>query len=274
MLRKKRIMSWGLLLATAAALLTDCGQSHAQGLTKGMENAAQAGDYGSAEARPLPTLASNYCSKHTRGGRGREYFTSAAYALGMTANGAQGRTLEQMEQVLGLPADRLGQGLGGYLAQTQGEEQLRLANSLWFNEKEAFQPDRSFLEKAVEQYQSQVYQGPFDDEMRKQISRWVDKKTEGMIPVILQELKSTDVMILLNALYVDAKWEEPYQKAQIRQKEFATEAGEKRQAQTMYSSEEIYWELEGTFMADFSALGASETGPFMWIARCKRPILK
>ena len=239
-----------------------------------MENAAQAGDYGRAEARPLPTLASNYCSKHTRGGRGREYFTSAAYALGMTANGAQGRTLEQMEQVLGLPADRLGQGLGGYLAQTQGEEQLRLANSVWFNEKEAFQPDRSFLEKAVEQYQSQVYQSPFDDEMRKQISRWVGKKTEGMISIILKELKSTDVMILLNALYVDAKWEEPYQKAQIRQEEFATEAGEKRQAQTMYSSEEIYWELEGTFMADFSALGASETGPFMWIARCKRPILK
>ena len=104
----------------------------------------------------------------------------------MTANGAQGRTLEQMEQVLGLPADRLGQGLGGYLAQTQGEEQLRLANSLWLNEKEAFQPRQTFLEKAVGQYQAQVYQGPFDDETRKQINRWVSKKTEGMIPVILR----------------------------------------------------------------------------------------
>lgn len=249
MLRKKRIMSWGLLLATAAALLTGCGQSHAQELTKGMESAAQAGDYGSAEAQAVTGFGVQLLQQAYQAGEEGENFLlsplSAAYALGMTANGAQGRTLEQMEQVLGLPADRLGQGLGGYLAQTQGEEQLRLANSLWLNEKEAFQPRQTFLEKAVGQYQAQVYQGPFDDETRKQINRWVSKKTEGMIPVILRELKSTDVMILLNALCFDAKWEEPYQKAQIRQEEFATEAGEKRQAQMMYSSEEIYWELEG-----------------------------
>ncbi len=103
MLRKKRIMSWGLLLATAAALLTGCGQSHAQELTKGMESPAQAGDYGSAEAQAVTGFGVQLLQQAYQAGEEGENILlsplSAAYALGMTANGAQGRTLEQMEQV-------------------------------------------------------------------------------------------------------------------------------------------------------------------------------
>ena len=246
---KKRIASWGLLLAMTAAVLAGCGQSHAQELTRGMESAVPAGDYGAAEAQALTGFGVRLLQQAYQAGEEGENILisplSAAYALGMTANGAKGRTLEQMEQVLGLSAERLGSALGGYLAQSQGEDQLKLANSLWLNEKDGFQPNQTFLEKTAGQYQAQVYQGPFDGETLKQLNRWVSQKTGGMIPFILRELKTTDVAILLNALYFDAKWQEPYQKTQIRQGEFAAETGEKRQAQMMYSSESIYWELEG-----------------------------
>lgn len=248
---KRRMISWALLLTVTGALLAGCGQgyeSYAGELTQEIQSTARAEDYGSQQAQAITSFGVGLLQQVYQADTEENLLLSplsAAYALGMTANGAKGQTLEQMEQVLGLPADQLSQALGGYLVQLGQDKQLRLANSLWVNGKEEFHPNQDFLDKAAGQYQAQVFQGTFDDEMLKQINRWVSKKTQGRIPFILQELDNRDVMVLLNALYFDAKWETPYRKTQIQDEIFTTEAGEQCPAKMMHSGEDLYWQLEG-----------------------------
>lgn len=61
---------------------------------------------------------------------------SLELALAMTANGANKDTLTQMEDVLGLPVDRLNPYLHAYVNQLADEEHaaLLLANSIWLKE--------------------------------------------------------------------------------------------------------------------------------------------
>ena len=61
---------------------------------------------------------------------------SVLYALSMTANGAAGDTLTQMEAVLGLPVDSLNRWLSGYMAQLSqpDREKRRLANAIGFKD--------------------------------------------------------------------------------------------------------------------------------------------
>ena len=57
---------------------------------------------------------------------------SVMYALAMTANGAKGETLRQMEAVLGMPVSQLNAYLYSYAKALEGAEgKLKLANSIW-----------------------------------------------------------------------------------------------------------------------------------------------
>ncbi len=73
---------------------------------------------------------------------------SVLCALAMTANGAEGETLAQMEKVLGLSAEELNSYIHTYMAQLpEGEKyKLRLANSIWFADKETFLVEQDFLQ--------------------------------------------------------------------------------------------------------------------------------
>ncbi|MCC8120789.1 MAG: hypothetical protein LIO42_02100, partial [Oscillospiraceae bacterium] len=73
---------------------------------------------------------------------------SVLCALAMTANGAQGDTRTQMEQVLGLTAEEINCYLSGYLTALSGEEacQLKLANSVWFRDAETLRVEQDFLQ--------------------------------------------------------------------------------------------------------------------------------
>lgn len=245
---KRRGISWALLLATTAALLAGCGQSYGEELTAGLEWDGERGEYLPSDAQALNGFGAKLLQKAGEERPGENILLSplsAAYALGMTANGAKGRTLEQMEEVLGLPSYRLNQAFGAYLQiAASKDDPLRLANSIWVNERESFHPNQDFLEQSAGQYQAQVYRGPFDEKTLKQINAWVSARTEGRIPRMLEEFQDDDVMILLNALCFEAKWMEPYEKRQVREGEFITEAGETRQAQMMYSKEFDYISME------------------------------
>lgn len=76
---------------------------------------------------------------------------SVLCALGMTANGARGETLEQMEAVLGLPVEELNGVLAAWAADLPREKDCRveLANSVWVRDDGSFEADQDFLETAA-----------------------------------------------------------------------------------------------------------------------------
>ena len=65
---------------------------------------------------------------------------SVLYALAMTTNGADGETLAQMEQVLGMDVDNLNSYMLAYLdlLPESKDYKLSLANSIWFKDDPDF----------------------------------------------------------------------------------------------------------------------------------------
>lgn len=176
---------------------------------------------------------------------------SVLYALGMTANGAGGQTLSQMEQTLGLPVSELNQYLYKYTQQLHGDEDtvLKAANSIWFTENNQFVPKADFLQCNGDYYGADIYQLPFGEEAVKQVNNWVKTNTDGMISEILQDMPEGAVMYLVNALVFDALWQVPYEDYQVFDGEFTREDGVTQCAEFMDSQE------NGCFLQDDYATG-------------------
>ncbi len=176
---------------------------------------------------------------------------SVLMALAMTANGAKGDTLEQMQEVMGYDIGKLNGVLFRYMKNLpQGEKyKLKLANSIWFTQDERFTVNQDFLQLNANYYDADVYRAPFDDSTLQDINLWIENETDGMIKQMLNQIPSDAVMYLINALAFEAEWLSVYEESQVRTGSFTTESGQKHKAEMMYSDENIY--LENSFATGF-----------------------
>lgn len=229
-------------LLLALLCLAGCGGNGTRSLTKQVNPAGAAGvEEGDASA--LAGFSVELLKETWNGGNALVSPLSVLSALGMTANGARGETLEQMEAVLGLPAERLNAALAAWTAALPKEKDCRvdLANSIWIRDDGSFEADEDFLETAAKWYQAEAFASPFDAAAVRDINGWVDKRTHGMIPEILSELQDSTMMVLVNALALEAEWEEIYEDIQVREDRiFTTEDGAEQPVTLMYSSEWSY----------------------------------
>ncbi|MBQ1520704.1 MAG: serpin family protein, partial [Clostridia bacterium] len=172
---------------------------------------------------------------------------SVLSALSMTANGAKGETLAQMERTLGMSRDELNEFYRNYAALLPSGDKYKLdqANSIWFKSDAGFAVNGDFLQTNADYFGAEIYKAAFDEGTLKDINNWVKDKTDGMIPAILDEIPAEVKMYLINALAFDAKWEAPYYKEAVRPGEFTLEDGTKRSAEFMYSGEDEYLKGEG-----------------------------
>ncbi len=173
---------------------------------------------------------------------------SVLCALAMTANGAEGETLAQMEKVLGMPCDELNSYLYSYMASLPQNDKYKLsiADSIWFTDNECFTVNHDFLQTNADYYNADIYRAPFDRTTRDDINSWVKEKTDGMIPEIIEEIPSDAVMYLVNALAFEAEWESIYENAQVREGVFTGEDGTTHNVEFMYSNENTYLEDENS----------------------------
>ena len=169
---------------------------------------------------------------------------SVLYALSMTANGADGETLAQMEQVLGMDVDNLNSYMLAYLdllPETK-DYKMSLANSIWFKDDPNFIVEQSFLQTNADYYGAGAYKAAFDEGTRNDINNWVKEHTDGMIPEIIDEIPDEAIMYLVNALSFDAKWADEYEEHQIREGRFTMEDGTRQDVDMMHSQEDTYLE--------------------------------
>ena len=167
-------------------------------------------------------------------------------ALGMTANGAEGQTLKQMEQVFGIGREELNSYLYTYVnALPNGKNyKLSVANSIWFKEDKNFTVKQDFLQINADWYGAGLYKEIFNNTTADKINNWVKEHTDGMIPKILSEVPEDAVMYLVNALAFDAEWETIYRESQVHDGIFTTEEGKEQKTELMYSTEHLYLEDE------------------------------
>ena len=176
---------------------------------------------------------------------------SISTALAMTANGADGRTREEMEDVLGsgLTIDQLNEYMAYYISKlpAKDKEKVYLADSIWFKDEPSFKVYDEFLGTNKKFYNAEIYKAPFDDGTVKDINNWVNRNTNGMIPGILEKgaLDPTEekemLMMLINTLYFEADWQVPYDWAP--KGEFTDINGEKREIERLGSKEREYFDL-------------------------------
>ena len=174
---------------------------------------------------------------------------SAELALAMTANGAEGETLRQMEQVLGggISIDRLNEYLRTYtegLPSVEGSR-LQLANSIWLrNDRPA--PFEEFLQTNANYYGAGAFRAPFG-ELCDLINDWVKEQTEGMIEKLFDELPESTIMVLVNTVLFDGTWSVAYGEKDLREGSFTAYDGTRRKVTLMSSTEEIaLWGDDGT----------------------------
>ena len=172
---------------------------------------------------------------------------SAMIALAMTQNGAQGNTRAQLEALLGntLSARELNATLHTWTNSLTARKSVTLntANSIWFKEDRLI-PNQEFLQTTANHYDAQIYAAPFNEQTVHDVNLWIDQQTEGLIPKMLEELDPLTVMLLINTLYLDAQWSDPYRDTQLQDGTFHGVEGDKT-AEMMYSVESFYLSMEG-----------------------------
>ncbi|MBQ2242352.1 MAG: serpin family protein [Clostridia bacterium] len=139
---------------------------------------------------------------------------SVMLALSMTANGAQGETLKQFEEVLG---DQMGIGdlnaqLFNYTSSLSSTEKAKfnLANAVWFTSSPTFSVNRHFISRIENTFDADIVAADMTNPATAdEINSWVKKETFDMIDKIIDEgsLDGRTIMVLLNAIAFDAKWE-------------------------------------------------------------------
>ena len=153
---------------------------------------------------------------------------SVLAALSMTANGAEGETLTQMETVLGQSKDALNNWYKEDMG--KGSDYLHLSNALFIKDDPELTVSESFIRTIEryymgEDYASDVVRTLFNEYTVDGINQYVEDSTNGMIKNILDKIPDNAVMYLINALAFEARWADPYDEYSVQENVFTTEDG-------------------------------------------------
>ncbi len=127
-------------------------------------------------------------------------------ALAMTANGADGQTKAEMEELLGgnIKLNDLNEYLYALVKNMPSNEKnkLKISNSIWFKDADQFSVNKDFLQTNANYYNVVVYKSAFDSQTVKDINNWVNENTDGMIDKILEQINENEIMYLINAVAI------------------------------------------------------------------------
>ena len=165
---------------------------------------------------------------------GRNVFVSplsVSMSLGMTLNGAGGATRDQMRQTLGygtlgMPAINEGyESLATLLQGLDASTKFQIANSIWYARGYPFLP--AFLDAGRHWFDAEIRGVDFADAAgtKSAVNGWVNGKTNGRIPTIVDEVRPDDVMYLINAIWFKGSWRSKFDPAQTRDAPFRAADG-------------------------------------------------
>ena len=175
---------------------------------------------------------------------------SISMALAMAANGAQGETLDQMLSLVArdITQEQLNEGMEALRlrvlanmepvnANLRNPPTVNIANSVWLRESDAVSFRDEFIQANKDYYDADAYERAFDESTVHEINRWVNDKTDGMIPSVVDELDDDTVMMLVNTLFFEARWHDPFSERQIKEGIFTTASGQEREVDMLSGTE-------------------------------------
>lgn len=227
---KKRLIKL-IALAMCAAMLTGCAAS---GGVKNLTDGVNAADV------TLPKVT-DYTMIGDLGAGLMQYAAaqeaenpvlsplSAYLCLAMLMPGANENTKAEFEKILGADWDyvsALAADIAAQLEKTGGSTKLDLANSIWTDDDKAV-IEEEWLKTVKAYFGPDIYSADLpSDGALKAINKWVNDKTNGMIPKLHDENYDKDtIMVLLNALYMKADWAHKFEGQDTYDREFTKADG-------------------------------------------------
>jgi serine protease inhibitor len=159
----------------------------------------------------------------------------------MVYNGASGETASAMADAMrfnGITAGELNtayQEWRNQMLQPASQIQIDIANSLWARSGTAFLAE--FLNLNRNFYGAEVNDLDFSDPASlSRINSWVEQKTRGKIPRIIDRIDSDSVLFLINAIYFKGKWTHQFDSKQTKADTFTNVSGSTSQHPMMRQS--------------------------------------
>lgn len=163
---------------------------------------------------------------------------SATLALAMTYNGAAGTTKTAFENTFhfnGLSTKEINNSLNklcSSLTKADPQVTFNLANSIWY--RNTLNVEHPFLNANEKYFDAEVKALNFKDPNSvKIINHWVDEKTYGKIPSIVNKIDPQDMMILINTTYFKGNWTSKFKPSNTTGEPFTLQNGKVIHVPTM-----------------------------------------
>ena len=163
---------------------------------------------------------------------------SVSIALGMTWNGADGKTKAEMESTLkmsGMSEKEINEYykiMQNSLTRIDPSTKLNIANSIWYRDGFPIYP--SFLNVNKEYFNAEVSALDFGDPRSLDIiNNWCSKKTNGLIKNPLDRISEDAIMYLINAIYFKGIWSSEFKESDTSEKDFVTSSGKTNKVDMM-----------------------------------------
>jgi serpin B len=139
---------------------------------------------------------------------------SASMALGMTMNGAEGTTFEEMRSSLGFGPrtyQELNSSYKSLIALLRGLDpkvEFKIANAVYYDLADiGASVEQLFLTESKDYFDAEVKGLDFRRaETVDTVNAWANANTNGKIPRILDSIEAQIVMLLMNAIYFKGDW--------------------------------------------------------------------
>ena len=187
--------------------------------------------------------------------------------LSLAANGADGETLKEFMQLLGVKENNL-DVLNSFCKKVINSSSENdsvstfMGNFVVINKGKEIMD--SFIDAAQTNYEAEVESMDFSSKSSvERINKWCSILTHGKIPKIIDGLNENDVMYLLSSIYFEGKWkaEELFEERNTELGEFTNEQGIKSMVPLMWS-----WEKFDYYKGDnFASLSIPYKGGYDFV---------
>jgi len=147
---------------------------------------------------------------------------SASMCLALVANSGDEALTESISKMLGYKdlatLNATCNKLMRFLYNDNGGCEIALANSVWYDNIFSVKPD--FVKNINETYYAEVNSAEMSSQATLDIiDKWCAAKTHGRIAKIMDKLPGSQI-VLINAMYFNGKWNEPFDKSETKLKDF------------------------------------------------------
>ena len=159
---------------------------------------------------------------------------SASMALGMTMNGAEGNTFEEMRSALGFGPrsyQELNTAYQSLIALLRGLDprvEFKIANAIYYDLADmgtAVEP--TFLDESRQYFDAEVKGLDFrSPQSVDSVNAWASQNTNGRIPRVLDSIEAQIVMLLMNAIYFKGDWRSAFKESETSDQTFRALRGE------------------------------------------------